>query len=74
MQRPELNRRDLLKWGAAGALAAAVPGVVPAPATPPTLGKADACILLWLGGGAAHLDTFDPEAQGRRQEGGGFLL
>ena len=27
-------------------------------------GKADACILLWLGGGAAHIDTFDPKRRG----------
>jgi hypothetical protein len=27
-------------------------------------GKADACIFLWLGGGAAHIDTFDPKARG----------
>ena len=63
MQRPEVNRRDLLKWGAFGALAGAVPGSSLA-GTPPRLGKADACILLWLGGGAAHLDTFDPKRRG----------
>jgi hypothetical protein len=28
------------------------------------LGKAEACILLWLGGGAAQLDTFDPKRRG----------
>ena len=27
-------------------------------------GKADACIFLWLGGGAAHMDTFDPKGRG----------
>jgi hypothetical protein len=27
-------------------------------------GKADACILLWLGGGAAQIDTFDPKRRG----------
>jgi hypothetical protein len=25
---------------------------------------ADACIFIWLGGGAAHIDTFDPKARG----------
>jgi len=27
-------------------------------------GKADACIYLWLGGGAAQIDTFDPKEKG----------
>jgi hypothetical protein len=27
-------------------------------------GKADACIFLWLGGGAAQVDTFDPKRRG----------
>ena len=27
-------------------------------------GKAEACILLWLGGGAAQIDTFDPKGRG----------
>ena len=63
MPRSEPNRRDLLKWGAAGALAASVPGSALA-GPPPVQGKADACILLWLGGGAAHLDTFDTKRKG----------
>ena len=48
-----MTRRDLLKLGAAAPLMAAAPK-----------GKADACIFLWLGGGAAHLDTFDPKVRG----------
>ena len=32
--------------------------------TPAPKGKADACIFLWLGGGAAHIDTFDPKVKG----------
>ncbi len=28
------------------------------------LGKAKSCIFLWLGGGAAQIDTFDPKRQG----------
>lgn len=27
-------------------------------------GKADSCIFIWLGGGAAHIDTFDPKRKG----------
>lgn len=31
---------------------------------PEHLGKADSCIFLWLGGGAAQIDTFDPKKKG----------
>lgn len=49
-----MNRRDFLAASTATlATAAHVPK-----------GKADACIFLWLGGGAAHMDTFDPKPLG----------
>ncbi|HZJ17335.1 MAG TPA: DUF1501 domain-containing protein [Chthoniobacteraceae bacterium] len=35
-------------------------------------GKAEHCLFIWLGGGMAHLDTFDPKAirgDGRKQAG-----
>ena len=54
-----LTRRDVLK-SAGGALAATAVG---ATAEFPK-GSADACIFLWLGGGAAHMDTFDPKLRG----------
>src|SRR5439155_2428653 len=54
-----MTRRDLLKTGAAAMGTASLSAAV---ATPK--GKADACIFLWLGGGAAHMDTFDPKAKG----------
>src|SRR5437879_6990301 len=54
-----MTRRDLLKIGAATMTAAALPA-----AEKPPKGKADACIFLWLGGGAAHMDTFDPKMRG----------
>src|SRR5438445_12977694 len=53
-----MTRRDLLKTGAAMGTAA----LSAAEAAPK--GKADACIFLWLGGGAAHIDTFDPKSRG----------
>jgi len=28
------------------------------------MGKAEHCIMIWLGGGMAHIDTFDPKAMG----------
>jgi uncharacterized protein DUF1501 len=33
-------------------------------AAPHPRGKAEHCILLWLGGGAAQMDTWDPKAKG----------
>lgn len=56
------NRRDFLKWAGAGTLAALSSGFPrmllakeqPAP-------RADAMILLWLAGGVAHTETFDPK-------------
>ena len=57
MTRSNWTRRDLLKTGAALAAPAMHAAAVPK-------GKADACIFLWLGGGAAHMDTFDPKVRG----------
>ncbi|MGE3819184.1 MAG: DUF1501 domain-containing protein [Isosphaeraceae bacterium] len=56
------TRRDALR--AAGALAAAGPLALSASAAPPPRGKATACVMLWLGGGAAQIDTFDPKRLG----------
>src|SRR5947209_9428176 len=69
-----VNRRELLKSAALGAAAlASLPASgtttnasEPESKTPrrPARGKAEACILLWLGGGAAQIDTFDPKRRG----------
>src|SRR5262245_42407665 len=63
-----LTRRDFLKVsGAAGVIAAAgLPlraAEEIAPAKYPR-GRADACIFIWLGGGCAQIDTFDPKGRG----------
>jgi hypothetical protein len=58
------NRRDWLKAGMAGSLASSLAIGSPAPPSPEILGKADSCIFLWLGGGAAQVDTFDPKRKG----------
>ncbi|MCY2984043.1 MAG: DUF1501 domain-containing protein [Planctomycetota bacterium] len=73
-----MKRREHLKWmGGAAALgwfdatssisslqarsAASLPGA----------GSADSCIFLWLGGGACHIDTFDPKrvSRGKKDPG-----
>ena len=51
-----MNRRNFLKSTALLPLAAATP-VMGAPVE----GRAEHCIMLWLGGGMAQMDTFDPK-------------
>lgn len=58
------NRRDFLKTlsGATlSALAAGFPRQLLAADAAPTKGTADAVIVLWMGGGMAHTETFDPK-------------
>ncbi len=62
----KLTRRDVLKTAAAGM---AVPAAFAAPAAKlAPQGKADACIYIWLGGGAGHIDTFDPKRRSKGQD------
>ena len=62
------TRRDLIKTTAlAGAgmglgVSAAPAGADRGDRLPHS--KADACIMIWLGGGAGHIDTFDPKRRG----------
>ena len=60
------RRRFLELAGTAAALPAAITSAGQAEDKPPggPLGKADNCILLWLGGGACHIDTWDPKRKG----------
>ena len=57
------TRRDVLRWGALGAASAMTPGAFAADSRR-SRGEAQACIFLWLGGGAAQIDTFDPKRRG----------
>src|SRR4051812_24658027 len=57
------TRRDILRWGALGAASAMMPGAFAEASNRPR-GQAQACIFLWLEGGAAHIDTFDPKRRG----------
>jgi hypothetical protein len=60
------NRRQFLRRSAALSALGIAPGLVRAqgaPALPPK-GRADHCIMIWLGGGMAQIDTFDPKPRG----------
>ncbi len=59
---PNLSRREFLAVSAALPLAGARAAAQQKPRFPK--GKAEACIFLWLGGGACHIDTFDPKRKG----------
>ncbi len=61
----KMNRRDFAgKLGLAGAAAmAGAPRLAQAlePRVPQLTPKADTCIVLWMAGGMAHTETFDPK-------------
>src|ERR1043166_4158242 len=57
-----VTRRDFLQIGGLGAAGLALPDLFRARASPPTtpgVGRAKACILLFMGGGPPQMDTFD---------------
>ncbi len=58
-----ISRRDWMKTLTAGAIASSASSAFAA-SEPVLKGNADACIFLWLGGGAAHVDTLDPKRRG----------
>ena len=69
-------RREYLKWMAGAAALGCVTSKESAAnagfsAIKPRAASADSCIFLWLGGGACHVDTFDPKrvSTGRKDPG-----
>ena len=70
--RARVGRRRFLEVGAAIGAGSVVGGPwsqAPVTAREPdrpsiALGKAEQCIFLWLGGGACHIDTWDPKRLG----------
>lgn len=59
------NRRDFMKTASATTFSAMLAGAPRAYGMKPTAGnnaaQADSMILLWMGGGMAHTETFDPK-------------
>jgi hypothetical protein len=65
---PNLSRRQFLALGGRATAAAAAMNLLPSAlastgASFPK-GKAEHCIFMWLGGGMAQVDTFDPKKRG----------
>src|SRR5213080_3517352 len=64
----ECSRRDFLRRAGTATLAGlAGPAVLAASKREEIVypkGKAEHCIFVWLGGGAAHIDTWDPKRVG----------
>ncbi len=58
------TRRELLKLGALSLTSGLWPASPALADSASVKGSADACIFLWLGGGAAQIDTFDPKRRG----------
>ena len=56
-----LSRRDFLRRSALAAGALAMPGQAAAAEAIEPRGKAEHCLFVWLGGGMAQIDTFDPK-------------
>jgi uncharacterized protein DUF1501 len=58
-----VTRRDFMKIGVMGGLGLALPDFLQMQqaAAAPKEGKAKAAIVLWLGGGPSHIDTWDPK-------------
>jgi len=61
MIQNQFNRRSFLATSAAAVAAGAKASDSSALLAP---GKADRCIFVWLGGGMAQIDTFDPKRRG----------
>jgi hypothetical protein len=57
-----MNRRKFLKTSASGALMTALPARLRSNQIPKN--PAQSCIFIWLGGGNAQVDTWDPKALG----------
>jgi len=68
------NRRDFLKQAVAGSAGIMASGSLASSLLASSSGhnfpkgKAEHCIMIWLGGGSAQIDTFDPKKRGDAKE------
>src|SRR5437016_560495 len=66
-----VTRRDFLRVGGLAALGLTLPDLMRVAQANP--GKKDvSCILLWMGGGPSHIDTFDPKPDAPQEIRGEF--
>ncbi len=66
--QPLLARRDVLRCGSVAAAASlALPAGKLTAATTHSAATADSVIVLWMGGGVTHLDSFDPKPDAPEQ-------
>ena len=74
MHKQELTRRNLLAGTAALGAGAMMPGMQRLAVANEPRGKAEHCIMLWLGGGMGQIDTFDPRPKGdpKKKKPGGY--
>jgi len=56
------------RWPAVARAAVARAAESDAAQVPFPMGKAEHCIMIWLGGGACHIDTWDPKRMGDAKE------
>ncbi|HLJ56656.1 MAG TPA: DUF1501 domain-containing protein [Chthonomonadaceae bacterium] len=68
-----ISRRDFLRVGGLSALGLTLPGLLRADAQAAPAARRDvAVILLWMGGGPSHIDTFDPKPDATQEIKGPF--
>ena len=65
-------RRDFLKIGALGYFGLSLPALLQAQSANAMASREKSCILLWLGGGPSHVDTFDPKPEAPAEIRGEF--
>lgn len=69
------SRRDFLRVGGLSALGLSLPGLLRAETRQSADGKPSrdiSIILLWMGGGPSHIDTFDPKPEATQEIRGPF--